>query len=120
MGAEVPPFQAVGMWGACQGAGAACSWIRMVWTVCPGGHPPTQGPAKQDSNLGDSRAPSPGHPVHHQAPLSLAGCPSELRGGVASPIPLLALELIWARSLPGWAPAAVLPGGGRLSMETAV
>lgn len=40
--------------------------------------------------------------------------------GVALLVPLLALELIWAGSLPGQAPAAALPGGGQLSMETAV
>lgn len=42
------------------------------------------------------------------------------RGGAASLVPLLALELIRAGSLPGRTPAAGRPGGGRLSMETAV
>lgn len=53
-------------------------------------------------------------PVPSWASLRLRG------GGWHRRVPLLALELIWAASLPGRAPTAALLGGGRLSMETAV
>lgn len=55
-------------------------------------------------------------PCPHGAPCPRAGV---LRG-VRRLVPLLALELIRASPAPGRAPAAASPGGGQLSMETAV